>query len=1116
MNVAYPLRKFTSPLLPRVILHRKALITRLQEAIARQSQKDGTIAYYKVVMLCAPAGFGKTTLLVDFARSTSLRCCWYFLDSTDIDYAVFLNNLLISLRSVFPSFGNSLTALFTNLVTKSTLSVTSIYQQAIDALCASVELEIDEHFAMHLGNYEEINENETMNALLTYLLKKLPSQVTLIIESRIMPDISFVPLFIRSEIFALNSDALRFSPQEISELAMLQGLATFTAANAEQLAASCNGWIAGILLSTYLGDVIFFSAPDGSENQPMFQAHEKSVSAQKRKNLFAYVVSEVFRHNVAAYTFLQAASIFQQMEPAICNALLNITNADEYLDYLEQQSLFVTSHRNDEQTIYICHPLIRDLLISDFCEKEPERFIILQRQATQLWYLHHNYDQAMYHAIAANAHDLEEQIILIAYKRLLQQGYLHTVTRWLELLPHAMLESHPRLQLIQATIALTHGLRDEALQILDKAATLMSLPSAENDSTEMQILQAETNILRSKALFQVGDYSQAQALCQQALARLSNNQIELRAAGQMRLGICANLQGDFTSGLIHLQRAYHIWKNQPPVHQAVDIHGALANTYFMIGNFALAEYHLIHAFDYCEQLHDEQSKIDNLIRKGLLRLNQGLYTEAETALLQALALARTSLHDQRGEAYALANLGSLYLEQEMYTQALAFCEDGLVLAQQYGNRSLINITLSNIATIYLLMGDITSALLFTEKVEVQITSEQTVGYEQAEYELTCGLILLYQRRYDEAYACLTKIEAALSATSLKRAQLKAKLRLASCQLARDQQLEALKLLSEVTFLLISHESYKQLAQIELKWLPTLLYVVKSLPQLADLREILGLAGDERQVQEPKISANLPLLQTTPRKLTIRAFGEPTVLLNDQPIKRWRMARAMELFFFLLDANAPVSKERIITALWQEFDDHINQTFHSTLHQLRKLLGEACFVFNPHGYSLDLAACYGEHVWYDVHEFHVCHSEAEQALAREDTVAAKKAFRSMVELYQGDYGRQFSNDWCIFRRDELCTTYLEAQRQLAQLAWNEQEYNESIRHWRHILVIDNCQEEAHYNIMRCYLRQSKRSAALRQYQTCKKILQEELGIEPGSAIENLHLSLRAKATLIASM
>ena len=222
-----------------------------------------------------------------------------------------------------------------------------------------------------------------------------------------------------------------------------------------------------------------------------------------------------------------------------------------------------------------------------------------------------------------------------------------------------------------------------------------------------------------------------------------------------------------------------------------------------------------------------------------------------------------------------------------------------------------------------------------------------------------------------------------------------------------------------------------------------------------------------------------------------------------------MARAMELFFFLLDRDQPISKESILTALWPEFDEQTNQTFHSTLHQLRKVLGESSIVFRAGGYRLDLAARYGGRVFYDVKAFQGYHLAAEQSLARQDEASARAALLKMVALYRGDYGRPFYNDWCRLRRDELRAAYLEARRQLAELAWRAQAWGESAGHWRHMLLLDNCLEEAHCGLMRCYLRQGKRGAALRQYQSCQKILQQELGIQPGPALQHLYEHLTAK-------
>src|SRR6202043_3301544 len=75
--------------------------------------------------------------------------------------------------------------------------------------------------------------------------------------------------------------------------------------------------------------------------------------------------------------------------------------------------------------------------------------------------------------------------------------------------------------------------------------------------------------------------------------------------------------------------------------------------------------------------------------------------------------------------------------------------------------------------------------------------------------------------------------------------------------------------------------------------------------------------------------------------------------------------------------------------------------------------------------------------------------------------------------------------------------------LAQIAWRQEEFDESAVHWQHILAMDNWIEEAHYGLMRYYIRTGKRGLALRQYQRCVETLQQELGAQPGQAIQSLN-------------
>src|SRR5581483_3875894 len=158
------------------------------------------------------------------------------------------------------------------------------------------------------------------------------------------------------------------------------------------------------------------------------------------KNLFVYIAHEIFQHDQSLYHFLLPASILQIMESELCNALLDITEATEWLARAEQRGLFISSYEDENQTIYTCHPVIRDFLTLHLRQQEPERFLALHCRAAELWHARLNYDQAMYHAIEAHADDLAIQFITETYKQLMQQGRLDTLMHWIQALPPTVRE----------------------------------------------------------------------------------------------------------------------------------------------------------------------------------------------------------------------------------------------------------------------------------------------------------------------------------------------------------------------------------------------------------------------------------------------------------------------------------------------------------------------------------------------------------------------------------------------------------------------------------------------------------------------------------------------------
>ncbi|HZO73984.1 MAG TPA: BTAD domain-containing putative transcriptional regulator [Ktedonobacteraceae bacterium] len=1102
-------QKFTSPSLPSTTLQRERLIAKLNEVVTPSSNvTEGTSSRCKLILLHSPAGYGKTTLLADFARQTPLRCCWYFLDQADTDKLTFLKNLLTSIQHCFPQFGPSLRSLLQMdaPISAAQADNEAYFEGFIESLIQAIQHEISQRFLIILCNYHEINKSKDINALIASFLQKLPSQCMLVIETRAIPEFELAQMIAYRELFGLGSTALQFTAQEIQELAAIQRMAPLGEEEARQLATSFNGWIAGLLLGTRLGDIQFLYA-----NTHMPNAQALSMVETDKRHLFAYVVNEVFKREPSVYHFLKEACVLQQMTIPLCNDLLDISNAAEQLHYAEQQGLFVSHTGENADLTYSCHQVLRELLYHELRARSPQRFTALHQRAARLMYAQQLYDQAIFHALEGGLEDLAVQLLGETYKQLLLQGHIETLIRWLDLLPEQIKTTHPRILSIQASIAIHAADHELAQALLTTASTILAQSQEAEPDVQLATLQAEISLTRSKALYLAGFYLDAQTICQQVLALLPVDEIALRAEAYHIMGIYARHQGDLATSISYFHQALQTWGPRITNHYIAETQSLLASSYSHLGNFALAEHHITRALKYWNSIPDNRGYhswgiVSNLIRFALIKLRQGLLTEADSVLNEALTIARntSSSHPQhsvaftraqRGEAYALENLGEVYQEQGDYRRSLTVTEEALALARSLKDSLLIRDCLCSLALTYALMGDTTTARFLVSEIEAPATPAERAGYPHMLRDLTLGTILLLQPQYAEAAAHLSPVRTFLNQAGLQREYLQATLRLTACQLGVQQVAEAMQSLEDVEATLARHGDYEHVVQVELQRFPALSHLIQKHTQIPHLRELIHL-------KTSPVASAVPVSTDGP-DLRIQAFGEPAVFLKGELITSWRRARTLELFFLLLDKGSPMRKEQIITALWPFEDEGTDQTLRVTVHYLRKAIGEECLLTRKGTYAINLAALYGDNTWYDVALFQDYHKQALAATKVSDEQAAKAAFSSMVELYRGDFVQSFYNDWCAARRDALRTAYLEARQHLAHLAWHEEEFEECILHWQHMLAIDNLLEEAHYGLMRCYLRQGKRGLALRQYQRCRDALMEELAVQPGPAIQNLY-------------
>ena len=564
MNELHSLRKVVCPALPVVHLHREALVHQVKSIVTGSVVTMGNetrSSFYKLVLLQAPAGYGKTTLLADFAQHTGFSCCWYFLDHTDSDRITFLNVLLMSIRQRFPDFGRDLDTLLTGTASEYANNPAKVnyFEMIVDALITALETEIPERFALLLCNYHEINELQEMNALVSYFLQKLPPQCVLVIESRIIPNFDFAHLLAGQMVCGIGIDQLRFTAWQIHKLAQLQDIGPFTDVEAEWMARTFDGWIAGILLGTRLSNMRQFQQSlSTSAFADLPDLLERTVTSQY---LFSYVVNEVFKSHQKAHIFLKEACILQEMTPATCAALLGIPlfETAAHLHYLELKNLFVTHSGEGPDAVYTCTPVLRKLFYEQLRHEAPERFSYLHQRAAELLSTTHNYSQAIYHALEASANEIAARLIIELAEQIMNQGHAETLARWIDTLPPSTTHLYPKLLLIRSDIYLRQGNHNSALPLLDAAdnavQTLASQASS-LDTHQLPALQAEIVIARGKLLFQRREYLQGQLFCQQVLANLPTDEIMLRAEALMRLGLCSILLAILPSGSLISRRLF--------------------------------------------------------------------------------------------------------------------------------------------------------------------------------------------------------------------------------------------------------------------------------------------------------------------------------------------------------------------------------------------------------------------------------------------------------------------------------------------------------------------------------------------------------------------------------
>ena len=523
------------------------------ELVARPGlaeQLDNTLNRgHRLTLISAPAGFGKSTLLSDWAgrrADADVAVAWLSLDEGDNQLSRFLAHLWAALSGVGLDLGaEEMDALSTAPASWAITAVVNEVEQVGRRRPSS-------HWLLVLDDYHTIVAPEVHEAM-TFLLDHMPEQLHLLVATRSDPPFPLSRLRSRGQLTEVRAADLRFAPAEARAfLNEVMGL-DLADNDVQALEERTEGWIAGLQLAA-------LSLRGLAEHGAIVDFIEAFTGSNRL--VIDYLMDEVLaRQSVQVRDFLLRTSILQRLTGSSCDAVTGRTDGGRVLEELDRANVFVVA-LDGQRSWYRYHHLFGDVLRARLMAEHPEQVPALHRAASG-WYADRGLlEDAVRHALTAGDDDRAAHLMELALPELRRTRQDALMLDWIRSLSEPVARRRPVLSIVSAwSLMMTGDLAGMERRLDDAEAAL----AAGADDQELAATWADTEDLRSApatlwvyraALAQaLGDVPATVAHARHAVDLAGAEDHFVRGAGGGILGLAAWAGGDVEEALTTFSEA---------------------------------------------------------------------------------------------------------------------------------------------------------------------------------------------------------------------------------------------------------------------------------------------------------------------------------------------------------------------------------------------------------------------------------------------------------------------------------------------------------------------------------------------------------------------------------
>ncbi len=654
----------------------------------------------KLILVAAPAGFGKTTLLSEWLSRCVAPVAWFSVDEDDNDPARFLAYLSAALKSLMPCEAPTAEEPVPawDVAARDPETVLTTLINRLNTLSGDCVLVLDDY---HLITAQPVH------TMLTFLLNHLPRTVHLVIASRADPPLPVARLRGRGQLTELRQADLRFTVDEAVEFLQRVAGLSLTADDAATLNARAEGWVAGLQMAAI--------SMQGRDDAPGRVAGFIRALSGSNRYILDYLVEEVIERqpdNIQAFLF--QTSILDRLSGALCDAVLRqeeheslAVQSQAILEYLDAANLFIVP-LDDRREWYRYHRLFADLLRSRLLRFWPDHTPDLHRRAAAWYAAHGDIPEAIAHRLDAGDGEPAAALIEQVLEPMLMRGEIATLLHWLDALPEAVISTHPQMYALHAGLMLLSGRPLEVVEARLHNADLYS------DRIPGQIAALRAIVAAYKI-----QPAEALKFAHQALAQLPETDRFLRGFALWIVSSYESLGGDFDLGDHRLDELARLGASSGNVMVAVMSWAQLAESQARQGHLHKAQELYQRALDLAVDGHGHRLPIAGNPLVGLSDLAM-LWDDLDTAvdyLQQAITLLESWSEIAALEAYtALAWIRQVQGDVEAANAAIQQAQRMAIRfdATDFDDRAVAYLQ----ARLWIMRNDIAAAQRWAEEREL--------------------------------------------------------------------------------------------------------------------------------------------------------------------------------------------------------------------------------------------------------------------------------------------------------------------------------------------------------------------------------------------------------------